>query len=1509
MGSGFLRDIALRKQLEEKVKEATKTRQSAEAEINAAKALIEGAKAIDGNVTDAEAALAEATSLMSAKDYKSALEKAAEAKERGKRAYAERARHFLDSTKSLLTITKGMGLDDKEGLQGLDRAEEAYGKEAYPESIELAKKAWKKSEKVLHEQLSSSFSTAQSLIITAKNIGKDTAAAEDLLSRARSAVEANDFEPALAFTKECLEAVKSELNAEVERAAQEAQVGLRTVQEFGGDASTIARLADRAKADVAKGDYDKALNSLRQARQESEKALGKGLESRTSDFARMIADAEGIGADVSQARNLFKQFERALKDGHLPEATEVARQGYQALQKTQFDRVLLTISASREKFITAKNIGADLTPAIEHLNRARGALQASQYRESIEASKKADEMVDQIVREYQNVEGEIRTMQRSFADAEVLGVDTTSAKRYLERARTMLSQRDFRGAVDLLRRSRDELERAQSERAMEVIEKAEFLLTAGEKMGANLDESSRALEEAVTAAKGKNFAKSMELATRSRELTERAVQKTLSDSVTALRSSMQYLGEDAASVRTLLERADSALSARDFETSYGYLEEAMRLAEGKTKDKALQFHEVLKGAIQIGIELGTDVGTLESGLKETNAAIDRGRYADVIGLKERMVREIGVVAENIFNLVKAKVVEAKNLNIDIAEMRELLKRAKMALGVEDYVEAMTLLKDCNTQANKTVGIHKEVFTAISSAAALVAEAKKRDVNVAKVLEMLLEAKRAHERFDHERALELAHRAKAETEKLMVLYTSAQKIIAARELLELVAKAGVDAPHLKEILDKAKEAMKNKEYEKALAYSERGEREVRDLIQERVQGLLSASESLIGSLESLNLLAQEEKLIRAREALNEGKLSEALQVAHEIRREIEGIKKNSEDTAVAISRAKDLTTELEAMNVDASSVAAMIQKAEAAAAEGRFDEAHGFATQSLAELERSRDEGIDGMIARFEEAIQKAKREKVDTRSADKLLGRAREFLKEKKYRQALALAMQAEGEAEKVGLQQDMAAKAIATAEKKLSGLGGVVPSLQEMLGEARRAMEEGDYVRALDVAIKTGEEFNHARELFEEARDVAKRAQRLHDIAVSLGLDVGSIAGGLAKAKSALDAGRPEEARDEYAVTMDAAQGLVRDAVEGRLGEARGLVNRVKAFGADPAQPLKKLSEAKAQFDAEDFDGAAKLIADGDAAAHEALTKVVEDAILTAQSNIEHSRKLGADTAKAGEMLGKSRQHLQRGEYVEAMDAAKRSQEFIQMRLDSEKQFADRSFQAESVIRRAKKFGVEVLEAERLLAEAIQAKKTDMDRAMALAAQAQGAAVKAIDSYSPNVTAALEVTSPLAGEWAEASLALTNTAKALAKDVRVKILGDAEVEGLKDLPAIRAKGTETLPLRVKMTASGSIPLAIQIRSVRLLDGKEYQQEVIATVEVTEPTAAPSAPEEKAQAQAESRCPVCKGLIKVGFTIRRCPHCGRDMHDLCASRSAQCPACGQALPQEAKRKKISFKVG
>ncbi|HII41035.1 MAG TPA: hypothetical protein HA326_07455, partial [Thermoplasmata archaeon] len=195
--SGYLRDSQLRRQLEEKVKETTRTRQAAEDGLKSAQEVIDAARKIDANVVEAEKALADATSAMADKDYKLAAERAAEAAERGKRIYRERASAILDSSAGLAALAKGVGADVSEAEAFLGKARDALAAENLGEAVDFAKKAWKRSEKVLSEHLSSSFSQVQALILSAKNLGRDTATVEDLLSRARTAVEGNNFASAL----------------------------------------------------------------------------------------------------------------------------------------------------------------------------------------------------------------------------------------------------------------------------------------------------------------------------------------------------------------------------------------------------------------------------------------------------------------------------------------------------------------------------------------------------------------------------------------------------------------------------------------------------------------------------------------------------------------------------------------------------------------------------------------------------------------------------------------------------------------------------------------------------------------------------------------------------------------------------------------------------------------------------------------------------------------------------------------------------------------------------------------------------------------------------------------------------------------------------------------------------------------------------------------------------------------------------------------------------------------
>ena len=80
-----------------------------------------------------------------------------------------------------------------------------------------------------------------------------------------------------------------------------------------------------------------------------------------------------------------------------------------------------------------------------------------------------------------------------------------------------------------------------------------------------------------------------------------------------------------------------------------------------------------------------------------------------------------------------------------------------------------------------------------------------------------------------------------------------------------------------------------------------------------------------------------------------------------------------------------------------------------------------------------------------------------------------------------ALKAAEEAEAEGVALQRGMAAQAVATIEGELKSLGRPAPSVDRVAEEARRALAGGDYVKALDLAIRASDTLADFRAAFED--------------------------------------------------------------------------------------------------------------------------------------------------------------------------------------------------------------------------------------------------------------------------------------------------------------------------------------------------------------------------------------------------------------------------------------------
>src|SRR2546429_9997043 len=86
-----------------------------------------------------------------------------------------------------------------------------------------------------------------------------------------------------------------------------------------------------------------------------------------------------MGDDLSAVQEVLARAEIAIKKGNYQEGAQLAKQGFQAVQQAQFQRVVAVLGTSREKFAAAANMGVDLKGPFEDLNTAREAIRRGAF--------------------------------------------------------------------------------------------------------------------------------------------------------------------------------------------------------------------------------------------------------------------------------------------------------------------------------------------------------------------------------------------------------------------------------------------------------------------------------------------------------------------------------------------------------------------------------------------------------------------------------------------------------------------------------------------------------------------------------------------------------------------------------------------------------------------------------------------------------------------------------------------------------------------------------------------------------------------------------------------------------------------------------------------------------------------------------------------------------------------------------------------------------------------------
>ncbi|MCK4266065.1 MAG: hypothetical protein KAX31_02220, partial [Thermoplasmata archaeon] len=1273
MTSSYLKAMQLTKQLEEKAKEEKKNRQLADEEMLVVEEALDSAKAVDIDTVKAEEFLVKAQNSIEGKEYKDALSYATQASEAVKKEFSISIKSILDSAEGLLNLSKDIGADFSEGEALLSQAQSSLSEEKYDKALEQAKLSWVAFEKVALEHLSESFSKTQSMIMLARESGDDVAASEDLLKQARESMESQEYSVAYHRLKDCMESVGTGISSQVEELLDEAKGYQITAKELGADIDKIVEYVNRTEEEIESGKLEAAMSSARLSKSEAEKTLSRAISDNIELFNMSLVEAERIEADLTKSRELLDLVKTSLKNSNYIEAIDALNECESELHNTQFQRVLSTISQSRSKFVIANKIGADISEAMEYLNKAKESLKEGDFLNALEMAESGDDVVNGIIKEYEDIENTLSTLEEQVKRAKEMGADMSVVENSLLSAKEYLEQKEFDGVRESVGKTEDELNSALYAYATECIEIAELVISAGDKLGANLNEPELMMKDAITETKAGNFREAIELAasstTRSEEIIKIHVSNTIASAELAIYDAENV---DVDEVKGLIESAKVEFERNAFDRAFEYADKALNMLETGQSAKAREKVTELTKGLTIAKRMGCDIGSIDDVARKCNEYLNTRDFTSALVDAEKAYNDVKnlqyVAAERMFGEAKLSAIEAKKLGIDITDMREALKRAKLAFSKEDFEKTFKESQSAKMAAERQVNLHQKAYNSISQAAAMLAEAKKNQAEVKDAMAILVAARGLFEHFDYENALKEAEKAKEETEKLMNLFSAAGILNDSQEHVALLKGLEVDVSELEKHVEELTVLIKTKDAEKALTLAEELEAMTLHALEPAVNNLISSTTSVIMDAKEVGIAvtAQEDKLEQAMSHLESLSFKEAVEDAIAVRDGVNKIKEMSQRAAVEIKNAQVKLGEGEPLHADMSKSKELLNSALNELKTANYEIAIKLAMDSVNESRKSIEKHVSETIKAFKVSIEKAKMEGMTVVAAEKLMDKAVGAFNNKDYKGSLSLAMKSEGELEKVGLQQEMAERAISTAENKLKeteGMGIHSKKASNILQQAREELRKGEYVRALEHAIQSGDELHNVSEEFQDANDTLGNLKAHIGMATNISADVS-----IAK-KLLLDAESAMRDHDYRTATEIAKEGAIESrrlshtALSTKISAAYKLIDLAAKSDLDVQGTSPMLAEAKTFMDTAKFEVSNEKIEYVMTDIKDKLNTHVNDMISQSERSMAHAKEVGAEITESEQLLSKAKTLLDQGRFRDALNLAEKSREAIDLK------------------------------------------------------------------------------------------------------------------------------------------------------------------------------------------------------------------------------------------------------
>ncbi len=1495
----YLKSLQLAKQLEERAKEATKNRELAEREFDSLKEFLKRCEEVDADISEAEKPQQDFQAAMAGKDYSTAIGHIRRAREAAKAAYIQKTGEVGDSVDELIGLIQSAGGDSKAASELLEKSKERIVAEDLEGAMKLAKNAYDVAERTLHEALSTLFSQAQETIMQAKDFGDDVSIFEDELTRAKAALEDQEYAECMRQVNDVLqgagEDLKNQVNAGVSRAEELTSAG----EDLGADFTRVKSHIERAKSALNELKFKEALSYAKKAEIDGETAITARFQELVRDTRDNIKKMKNAKEDVTMQQQLLDQAQSAFKEKKYIEALHALNTAHDKVHKAEFDTVLQVISRARDRFVLANKVGVDMTKPIMLLNTARDNLKLGKFEEAIDYAERSQKEVDASLEMFYKARDQLVELAKAVKFTTDLGVDSQALKDVLADARKRFEDRDYEATSDATEKGIAECKKASYDRVMAVIDVSDNSVKLCKQLGADATEAEGTLQKALDSLAKEDMAEAVSFAKGSQEAANAAMTRMMSDRLQSLDQFVRgYQGDgDVFPVGEDLTNARQQIGSYQFESAFASLKEATKKIESIGQSECDRLMAAAADKIKAVSSMGVDVADLEILLNRANDAIERRVYEEATGrAREVMEQADAMMTRSIqteFSSMKDILDEAKTIGIDTEEAKGKLKDARALIDSSMLADAYVIIKDTKSDLTQKIARHDGIRSKIQKAEELISEAGRVKADVASASRKLDLAKRSFGEGDLDGAEARLNECMAEAEKNLGMYLAAKFILTSKESIELAQSHGIQTGSAAELLAKSKDLMKQKRYEEALESAKMTDLEVKKILSTSVNEMVKDLQRLLTDARNVGVdTTGPDKLAEKANALAKiGSYLEALRCIASAEEDINQVKNLSSKAAVEIRSARTSLKDAETLDMDVGRAREFLEQAIEALTRHQYaialELAHKSAEQS-SEITKNR---IWDTLGKFKERLDKQASEGFPVGMADSFVSDGLQAFKEGRYQDALKAAMKCEAEMERAELQRDISSRAVELARRKLNEAvaeGIRSDKLTGMVASSERLLTAGKYVDAMTAAIEAGDELHSIRENLDTLRVELSSAKERIERLRRTNVDTKEADELLDMAQEFLSTQQFDKCREAIKRASERSGNSFESSINEMMKQNRQIIDKAKSMGINTRQWEDLLEVATTSFNENLWDFAYQQAVQCRDGCLELIAKKLSSLIQEIQQKIEGLRRYGASVSPIEALIDEAQRAGVEGDVELAFRKFMEADQKISGIEGQHKKYLDISLAAESTMENLARFGLSKREPERLIAMAEIEREKDYDSAIELVAAALDTAKELMESYSPDLAASLLATGLQERVEGEIEISVRNTGKALARDVSADVSGDFEVRSVSTIQMLKPGIEDVIRVKVVPSTSGGVPIKVQIRTKRPYDGKPVSMDLDETLNVF--AAGPAY--KLGRATEATRCISCQGRIKPGFDILTC-RCGGQLHLSCAKRGNECPVCGQ----------------